>query len=795
MSISFVIRYWTSVIKGLFGRRILRSYRSIRALRDQLNELIQEEEFLTTADLLNMRSKLGILGREASKLDTLCSVRKRSRQRAHFSRMLKQLSDEVESYRSRHKQRMADRYSSLLNTNERPLDRAQLEAVLNEDRRTLLVAGAGSGKTHVLTSKILFASKRAEDRNRQTRLLALVFQNKARREIEARLARHRVAVEIETFHSFCLKLLKARNPGGIKVISEAEATRIVDTLASEALKSSQFQNHYYAFLQKYGSNSITEFDREAEQTEYVAEQQKLRYIALNGIEYKSQAEQQIANFFLVHSLGGARIQFLYEDPAPWMDLRRKDGSPVRPDFYLPDFDIYLEHWGTDRKGNTASWIRKDAYLSSRKAKLAEFAKHGKTLIQTDHDDFLSGRFSEILATKLIHALKTKGQDQPLYPRTHEEIKKETWEAADVMSNLARYIFQFITRGKTLGLEPNGIKDRLTTYSADQREFAAMALFVWQAYSQELKSRNGIDFNDMINLAVDVIPVESEFLRPNYAYIFVDEFQDLSAQRLKVLEALLARESDTKLFCTGDDWQGIMGFSGASPEYLIHFEDHFGVSSILKLESNYRSVSSIVDLGNEVMRPILRYHVAKDPRAVSEERIKIIAYEAPRSRSDRKNLELVIERILKAVKELMAGHGLQYSDFMVLSRYNPTPWVRETLGKLSRIHDVPITFDLANGKSVPFMTVHKSKGLEAKVVFLTGLAEGMYGFPAQVQTSKLFEPVMGSSNQASLQDQEERRLFYVAVTRARRTLVCFTEKNNRSRFLEELGDRIEYRPLR
>jgi superfamily I DNA/RNA helicase len=221
--------------------------------------------------------------------------------------------------------------------------------------------------------------------------------------------------------------------------------------------------------------------------------------------------------------------------------------------------------------------------------------------------------------------------------------------------------------------------------------------------------------------------------------------------------------ETQLFCVGDDWQSIYGFRGSNVSYIIEFEKHFANSSVIKLNLNYRSTENIVGASNEVIKRN-KFKVDKEIFASKKSEHKIVVYAG---NDEEENLNFCLQH----VRELLNG-GYTSDDILFLYR-------RSSMYK-------PYFFRFKNeGVKIQAKTIHAAKGLEARVVFIIGLTEGYGGFPDIWLEDRIFQ-VIKKANHDQLME-EERRLFYVAITRAKEKLFLITEKGNESSFLKEIPE--------
>jgi superfamily I DNA/RNA helicase len=228
--------------------------------------------------------------------------------------------------------------------------------------------------------------------------------------------------------------------------------------------------------------------------------------------------------------------------------------------------------------------------------------------------------------------------------------------------------------------------------------------------------------------------------------------------------------NTQLFCVGDDWQSIYGFRGSDVSYIVEFEKHFPQSKIIKLNLNYRSTENIVEAGNEVIKHN-KFKIDKEIFAIKPSVEKIMLYSASEDENSHlETLNFCIETVIKLQKE-----GYTSDDILFLFRRNYMFYP-----------DYSDVFKKA-GVKVQAKTIHAAKGLEAKVVFIIGLTDGYGGFPNIWLEDRIFQVIKQANHDLLM--EEERRLFYVAVTRAKEKLFLISQKGNESCFIGEIPENL------
>ena len=203
-------------------------------------------------------------------------------------------------------------------------------------------------------------------------------------------------------------------------------------------------------------------------------------------------------------------------------------------------------------------------------------------------------------------------------------------------------------------------------------------------------------------------------------------------------------------------------------YIVEFEKHFEEAQTIKLNLNYRSTQNIVGASNEVIKHN-KFKVDKDVQASKKSEHKIVVCSG---NSQEENIQFCVDKVKELLKE-----GINNDEILFLYRRSKmfTPY-------FYRFRD--------EGIRVQGKTIHASKGLEAKIVFIIGLTEGNGGFPDIWLEDRIFQVVKKANHDVLL--EEERRLFYVAITRAKDKLFLITEKGNESSFLKEIPDTFTVR---
>ena len=638
----------------------------------------------------------------------------------------------------------------------RPLTEEQRRAVAADDDRNLVVAAAGSGKTSVMVSKagwLLESGARSA-----TELLLLAFGRKARDELAERLERRLGTaardVSVRTFHELGLSIIGEAEGRRPTLAKSAEDRAALHGAVEEIVRDLQRDPKHCRRLVRwlaYGFapyRSPHEFRTWGEYLDYLRSHE-IR--SLNGDLVKSFEECRIANFLYMNGIA-YEYERVYEH-----DTATARKGQYRPDFHLSESGIYIEHFALSATGDTPPFIDRETYTAERKWKRDLHAKHGTTLIETFSHEQRSGRLMANLARKL------REQGVALRPIDADDVFGVLNEQGKV-APFTRLVATFMQHCKGSRLSAEEVDRRAADSPDPGRAEAFLAAFrpILDRYEKRLKEAGEIDFDDMVNRATDHVAT-GRYENP-YRHILIDEFQDISAGRAALLKALLGTSEDAQLFAVGDDWQAIYRFAGADISIMREFERGFGGGTRSELETTFRcsdGVSAVATrfvLGNPTQ-------IAKDVRTLRTVDGPGVWIGLPGD-GGRPALDEALERI--AVDVPAAG---ETPEVLLLGRYRHQ---KPNLARLSRAHPA---------LALSYSTVHGAKGLEADYVVVLGLTAGRYGFPSEVSDDPLLDLVLAEPEGHA--NAEERRLLYVAMTRARCRAYLLADGGTPSAFVKDL----------
>jgi DNA helicase-4 len=632
-----------------------------------------------------------------------------------------------------------------------PLTPKQCQAIVVDESRNLVVAGAGTGKTSTLVGKAGYIMRKGLARPDE--ILLLSFGRDVRDEmLERTQKRFGVPIEVNTFHSLGMKIIsdaEGRKPRVTRLSTDHTAlTKFIDGIVDA--KSSD--PHFLKELNNF-SLRLTEYKTEwdfkslSEYIEYV----KSRHLrSLGGERVKSYQELEIANYLYLNG-----ITYEYEKPYEYRTSSKLHGQ-YRPDFYLPDYRIYLEHFGVDERGQTAPFVDSKRYREEMDWKRSLHKENETTLLETFSYEAKGGGLQSSLKRKLTE------RGVKLTPISDEE-RFDKLNELGLIKPISGLLATFLSLFKSNNMEWSELERRATASRTTERDSSFLIVFkdVYKEYETILTSADEVDFSDMINRSTKYI--EDGQVNTGYRYVLVDEFQDLSQSRFKLLKAILDSNPDCKLFAVGDDWQSIFRFAGSDLSLMSRFEKYFGDSKILFVDENFRFNDKICNLSTRFIleNPKQIRKQLKPKEFVALPAVSLIYTRAPQEE---------VEGILRHLSE--RGGTVQ-----ILGRYNHSN---------PRIPQHP-------NLEVEFLTVHRSKGTEADYVIILDLKSGSYGFPSEIADDPVLQLVLPEPE--DFPHAEERRLFYVALTRARKHVFLLADPGKPSGFVTELlkgGYEVELR---
>lgn len=653
-----------------------------------------------------------------------------------------------------------------------PLTPEQRLAVVTDDDATLVLAGAGSGKTSVIVAKAAYLIARGD--RAPNEILLMAFGSDASAEMAERIKqRSGDAVDALTFHALGNKIIReveGRAPPLAAHATDAARYRellrdiLLNDVAEKAGLRSVLLEWFSEFYWPYKNE--WDFKNKGEYFEWV-EAHDLR--TLNGDRVRSFEEWEISNWLYRHG-----VEFEYE-PTYEHPLPAGARGAYHPDFRLKESGIYIEHFGVRKVRNadgstrlaTAPYIDCDKYLADMDWKRQLHKDNGTTLIESFSYERVEGCLLQNLREKLAPYVK-------LAPLEDDRVFAVLSQMGQVDA-FTQTLGTFLRHFKSVGADMDRCRKRGELGEGAPRNLAFMKVFefVYNAYQKRLGEQ--IDFEDMISRAT--AHIETGRYQSPYRHILVDEFQDISEGRARLLRALKAQHGEARIFAVGDDWQSIFRFAGSDIHLMRDFGKEFGGK--LGTQSD---VHSVVDLGrtfrsvDKIALPA-RAFVLKNPSQIEKQVIAAGTTDTPAifvAYYDRSQESVALEASLQKI----ASGSRQKTSVLLLGRYNHV--------KPKNLSALEAAFPQL---SLRFMTAHGSKGLEADHVIILRAASATMGFPSEIVDDPLLELVLPMPERFA--HAEERRLFYVALTRARTSVTIIADREKPSAFVRELVENSEY----
>jgi DNA helicase-4 len=677
------------------------------------------------------------------------------------------------------------------------LDHQQKIAVVTDEDNNLVIAGAGSGKTTTIVGKVKYLQQKHTLHPQD--FLLISFTNKSAASLAARIGDD--GFETLTFHKF-----------GLRVIAECQGVK--PSIFDENLFQELLQRHfdqlttdknYLDTLTQYFLNYLKppksqfDFDNQGEYIQYLKDQNFRTYkpvqvnfkgkVTILREVVKSIEECRLANFLLFNSVDyeyEARYQF---------DTATKEFQQYKPDFsiYANGKRIYLEHFALSVTGDVPPFFTKqgETYQMAKKRYwekvewARELHKTNKTiLVETYSYQFENGTVFDHLQQQLAsHGVVLK-------PLTIEEQWLKIKQAAkDDVDSILTLCATFITLMKSnnygfadLEAKNQKITDPFT--KKRNRAFFSIVRPLYERYAADLIVREEIDFSDMINKATEFI--SSRAYKKRYKYIIVDEFQDISIGRYKLLQAIKSVDPSTRLFCVGDDWQSIYRFTGSDIALFKNFQDYFGITVRSTIETTYRYAGPLLTMSNEFItkNPNQSQKLLRPANNTSMTKY-FLKYATSEDEDD---TEALLETFTHVISDnaVLAGKSVyilgRYSfDIGRIKNQEKIFSIDREKGTLEYTYRRP---DGTKGRiDATFMTVHKAKGLEADIVIILNCNSGKHGFPAGLSDDQVLNLLLSEADR--FENGEERRLFYVAMTRAKEAVYFIADTYRKSKFVLEL----------
>lgn len=661
-----------------------------------------------------------------------------------------------------------------------PLTDDQMDACICMDDAVQIVAAAGSGKTSTMVAKTGYALH--EGLATPDQILLLAFNRATADEVGERIREQLrdvpgvEQIRSNTFHAFGIDVIAkatGMKPSLAPWVDPSKPGRdikeVADIIHTLSTQDSEFKRDWDMFRTVYGRD-VGKWGLRQEPDAYA--NGKRGFLTAKGDIFKSKEERIIADWLFYNGVN-YEYERAYEHETVNSDYRQ-----YFPDFFYPDAQLYHEHFALNEQGEAPKEFVD--YMRGVEWKRGIHIEKGTSLIETTSHGLMTGEAIKTLERALVErgikpAFDPSRKAIGMPPVPEEELARSFRVFQQHVKNNS------LTHRQLLAALKEQSKGG---YAARLRMYLALFERIATEWERRLHEGKYIDFEDMLIQAAG--HVESGAYKSQYTVILADEFQDSSRARIRLLKALIKSASgQTHLCVVGDDWQGINRFAGSDISVMTEFEKTFEHATRLTLNTTFRCPQDLCDVSSTFIQANPA-QIKKTVRTTNPlTKTPLLAYGFNRKEAMSAHVESQLEHMHRLASEgRITGSKGKLITVMLLGRYRD---------------DEPGEIDqwrrrFGDHLKIEFKTVHGSKGLEAEYVFVLNVTQGMRGFPSQIQDDPALQLAMPAPDTYPF--AEERRLFYVAMTRARKQVRFYTTLEQPSQFLVELvqAEQIKIEPV-
>ena len=687
------------------------------------------------------------------------------------------------------------------------LDDEQRKAIITDEDYNIVIAGAGAGKTTTVAAKVKYLVDKQNIDPKD--ILLISFTNKAVKELKERIS-DQLGIEcpIATFHSAGRAIILKDTDSSKSQIQKDNYWIINSYLTNMVMSDKDLLSKivtlygYYLdlpteVLEKLSKEELFDYNERKDYTSLKSNLQEVNQVIIDSRSkqqktiknevLRSNEEVQIANFLYLHN-----IDYEYEKPYKFKIPNSK--KIYTPDFYLTQGDkvFYLEHFGISESLQNDRYTKEelDNYIINMKYKISHHNMFGTKLITT-FSKYNDGRsLLDHLEEELINAgfVLSKRPDEEVYDKI---LKLDQEKYVIRFSMLAsRFIHLFKTRDYH---QEDFIRLKSLTKNPRNLLFFDVLESVYLYYQNYLKEHNSVDFEDMINESARLLrEAKSVQKQITFKYVIVDEYQDISRQRFNLVKEI-NNVCDAKICVVGDDWQSIYAFSGSEIKLFTDYEKEFGYAEVLKITKTYRNSQELIDIaGNFIQKNSSQIKKQLKSNKTIKKPVVIYTYSDDTKNNEKKGLSGIDYEKAKLLEEVLGKlilvHGAN-QNILLIGRYN---FDGSHLCNTGLFYQKEKTNTIVSNKyptlNLTFLTAHSSKGLTFDNVIIINAANARFGFPSQIEDDPVLSFVI--NNDKSYEFAEERRLFYVALTRTKNRVFILAPQNRPSKFVHELINEYE-----
>lgn len=685
------------------------------------------------------------------------------------------------------------------------LDEDQRKVILTDEDYALVIAGAGAGKTTTVAAKVKYLVEKKNIDPKQ--ILVVSFTNKAVSELKEKI-QGALGIEcpIATFHSTGNAIIHKNLPEEkFNIVDNSKMYYVIrDYFRGSIMKNESLVNKLIMFFASYfdapyEGDDLNGFFNNIAKANYATMRSDLedfrrevidartkKSVTIQNEVLRSQQEVEIANLLYLNN-----IEYEYEPAYPFY-------IPNSNKLYTPDFVIfqgdkkaYLEHFGITEEGKNDRYNQDEIekYKKAVRDKIMLHRRHGTTLIYT----FSAYKDGRPLAVHLKEELEAKNFE--LKSKSDKEVMEllVAGEENRYIRKLLNLICRFISNFKVNGYSAEEFERMYySTQNVRSRLFLEICHECYLEYNRWLKENQVVDFEDMINESSRILREVKEMKQKlDFKYVIVDEYQDISKQRFDLTKAL-AEVTNAKIIAVGDDWQSIYAFSGSDITLFTKFAEKMGYAKLLKIVKTYRNSQEVIDIaGNFIQKN--KEQIEKrllSPKNITDP-VVIYTYDSTyKGRNGNRRsganyaMAYAVEKVLEELLVYKKKEGKVPGEILLLGRYAfdgdrlERSGLFEYVNRGNKIKRVKYPY-----LNITFMTVHSSKGLGYDDVIIINGKNETYGFPSKIEDDPVLAFVIRGDK--SIEYAEERRLFYVAMTRTKNRVFCIAPEQNPSEFLLEI----------
>lgn len=685
------------------------------------------------------------------------------------------------------------------------LDDDQRRVILTDEDYCLVIAGAGAGKTTTVAAKVKYL---VEKRNIEpAQILVVSFTNKAVNELKEKINDDLdIKCPIATFHSTGNAIIHKNAPNeNLNIVENSKLYFVIrDYFRGSIMQNENVVNKLIMFFASYfdapyEGDDLNVFFNQIAKANYstmrsdledfkreVIDTRSKKSVTIQNEVLRSHQEVEIANFLYLNN-----IDYEYEPIYQYNIMYAR--KPYTPDFVIKQDGkvAYIEHFGITEDGKNDRFSDKEveAYKKAVNDKVLLHRQHGTALIYT----FSKYKDGKPLLAHLREKLENQGVE--LKPRSNTEVMEMlvAGEENRYVRKLINLICRFISNFKVNGYKADDFNRMYhSTQNVRTRLFLDICNDCFLEYEKYLKENKAVDFQDMINESARILQEVKEMKQKlDFKYVIVDEYQDISRQRFDLTKAL-SEVTDAKIIAVGDDWQSIYAFSGSDITLFTKFEENMGYAKLLKIVKTYRNSQEVIDIAGNFIQKNTEQITKRleSPKQISEPVI-IYTYDGTYKgkNSNRKSgvnyaTAHAVEVALGQIVDYSKQEGRKSESILLLGRFGfdgdqlEKSGLFEYINRGSKIKSVKYP-----ELDITFMTAHSSKGLGYDEVIIVNGKNETYGFPSKNEDDPVLAFVIKGDR--SIDYAEERRLFYVAMTRTKNRVYFIAPEQNPSEFLLEL----------